>query len=223
LKSSTRSTRASPSERSRAEHLSGALAAVIASSILGCSSSAQVSAEYAALPPRAIAVHPVINETIHQLGGVTFGGILQRVTIGTEPVNVPEILRGALEEALLIKEYPAPPYAKPPGEPEGSIPTDAPDASAPPKPLPPAWGALPFDAVLVATIETWQASTTSTPAVDMRYRVVLRRLPGLEVLYSNVFEGSYREDVRSRSAEGVPSWIRRSARKVLADLPARSS
>jgi len=220
LKSSTRSTRASPSERSRAERLAGALVAAIASSILGCSSSAQVSEGYAALQPSAIAVHPVINETIHQLDQVTFGGILQRVTIGPEAVNVPEVLRGALEEALLIKGYDAPPYAKPPGEPEGAVPVQEHDGFAVgAKPLSAAWASLPFEAVLVAAIETWQAATTGTPSVDMRYRVIIFRLPNLEVLYSNVFEGSYREDVRNRSAEGVPTWIRRSARKVLADLP----
>ena len=169
-------------------------------------------------------MHPVINETIHQLDQVTFGGILQRVTIGAEAVNVPEVLRGALEEALLIKGYDAPPYAKPAGEPDGAVPIRAQDGGvAEAKPLSPAWASLPFEAVLVAAIETWQASTTGTPSVDMRYRIILFRLPNLEVLYSNVFEGSYREDVRNRSAEGVPTWIRRSARKVLADLPAGSS
>ena len=222
MKSSTRSTRASPSERSRAERRPRAVVAVLAFAILGCSTQARIAPEYAALRPRAIAVQPVVNETIHQLDGVTFGGLLQRVTIGVEAVNVPQLLRGALEEALLIKEYDAPPFRKPEGEPEGSIPVSAPDGASAAKPLPPPWANLPFEAVLVTAIEAWQASTTGTPAVDMRYRVVLRRLPGLEVLYSNVFEGSYREDVRTRSAEGVPAWIRRSARKVLADLPAGS-
>ena len=167
-------------------------------------------------------MHPVVNETIHQLDAVTFGGLLQRITVGAEAVNVPDVLRGSLEEALLLKEYDAPPFKKPEGDPEGSIPVAVPEESTAPKPLSDAWAKLPFDAVLVAAIETWQASTTGTPSVEMRYRVMIRRIPGLQVLYSNVFEGSYREDIRTRSAEGVPAWIRRSARKVLADLPAGS-
>ena len=170
-------------------------------------------------------MHPVVNQTIHQLDAITFGGLLQRITIGPAALSVPEVLRGGLEEALLLKDYASPPYARPPGEPEGSIPLDTEDdiPARPEKPLSQAWASLPFDAVLVPVIETWHAATTTgTPAADMRYRVVIYRLPGLEILYSHVFEGSYREDVRNRSAEGVPAWIRRSARKVLADLPAGS-
>jgi len=225
LTSSTRSTRASRYAKACAEVLPAALAACLALSTPGCSSSAQVAAEYDSLRPRAIAVHPVVNETIHQLDAVTFGGLLQRITLGPAAVNVPEVLRGGLEEALLLGDYASPPYARPPGEPESSIPIEKHrDITVrPDRQLPEAWASLPFDAVLVPVIETWQATTTTgTPAADIRYRVIIYRLPGLEVLYSNVFEGSYREDVRTRSAEGVPAWIRRSARKVLADLPAGS-
>ena len=94
----------------------------------------------------------------------------------------------------------------------------------PAKPLSEAWASLPFDAVLVPVMETWQASTTTgTPAAQMRYRVVIIacRVSRSSTRTSSV--ASYREDVRTRSAEGVPVWIRRSARKVLADLPAGSS
>jgi hypothetical protein len=181
-----------------------------------------VHPEYSALRPRAIAVHPVANETLHQLDRVSFGGILQRVTVGVETIDVPVLLRGALEEALLMKDYSAPPFTRPPGEPEDAIPVRAPESESPPRPLPAAWASLPFDAVLVPAIESWQASTMGSSSVGMRFRVVIYRLPEMEVLYSTVFEGSYREDVRTRGNDMIPAWIRRSARKALPDVPAGS-
>src|SRR5437867_2890011 len=48
----------------------------------------------------------VQNETIHQLENVSFGGFLQRTVIGASSYNIPDLLRGSLEEALTLRGYP---------------------------------------------------------------------------------------------------------------------
>jgi hypothetical protein len=166
----------------------------------GCAT-AEVNPRYESLKPSVVAVLPVENATIHQLDAVAFGGLLQRGIIGPEVHDIPALLRAGLEESLLLAGYATSSGA-------GGVPAGA---GRPPQ----------FEATLLATIESWWASTVGTPAFSMRYRVEMHHVESGEVLYRNLVESRAEEDPRARSADLVPAAIRRSARRALAELPPR--
>jgi hypothetical protein len=162
--------------------------------------------------PEAIAVLPVHNGTLYSLDKVVFAGLLQRSLIGGETYDIPTILRGGLEEALVIAGYGVVPYEPRPGAPR-------PDFQ---KPLPAGTPAPPFDAALHATILAWESSSGGAPSFSLRYRLALCHVPSGELLYSGDFHCVYRSESRSLSAESVESAIRRCARQSLASLPRKS-
>jgi hypothetical protein len=184
-----------------------AVLGTLLSIVSGCST-AEINASYEALKPRVVYILPVDNQTIHQLDKITFGGLLQRGTVGAEEYDIPGILRAAVEESVLLAGY-----STAPGGGYAQI-----DWT---RPLPEGQPAPPFDGVLVTTLESWWANTLGIPAFGMRFRVELRRVPTGEVLYQNETECRQEEDPRARSADMVPNAIRRAARRVLADLPPR--
>jgi hypothetical protein len=180
-------------------------AAVLLGTLLQGCSTAEVDPGYEALKPGVICVLPVENQTIHQLDRVAFGGLLQRGTVGAQEYDVPAILRASLEESTLFAGYSTAPYD---GRPLDGSPS-------------PGQPAAPYDGALLATIESWWANTMGVPAFGMRYRVELRRVPTGEVLYRNSVDLREEENPRTRNVDMVPAAIRRSARRVLADLPPR--
>lgn len=171
----------------------------------GCSSGATLHPEFPRLRPASIAVMAVRNATVIPLDHASFGGLLQRTVIGAQSYDVPELLRGALEEAVVHRGYAL-----------GSAPAGGADFS---KPLPEGASLPLFDAAIVATIESWMAGTGTSMTVSMRYRLDMYRVPTAEVLYSGTFSCASRDDLRGRGGEDLPAAIRRSAHRALADLP----
>ncbi|MBI4601544.1 MAG: hypothetical protein HY721_06245 [Planctomycetes bacterium] len=176
--------------------------------LAGCGSPGSIHSSYAALKPASVAVLPVRNETVHQLEQVAFGGLLQRLVAGPETYDVPGLLRAGLEEGLERRGYrleraPAP---------EGARPDDS-------RPLPEGAPRPPSEAVLLATIESWDAATAGAFSMRMTYRIDLRRVPAGDLLYSGTFVCEEREDARSRGSGDVHGAIRRSALRALASLP----
>ncbi|HVR74324.1 MAG TPA: hypothetical protein VMT52_08330 [Planctomycetota bacterium] len=189
------------------------LALVLLASILGgCAQAGWVHPGYSERMPHSIAVLPVRNETVHQLDAVSFGGFAQRMIIGAPTFDIPDLLRGSLEESLIQAGYEA---ARPA---PGSV-TAALESG---KALPEDASAIPFDAALHTAIEGWQADTGSVAGIRMRYRVELRSIPGAEVLFSGVFPCVHREDPRARGTDEVPNAVRRSAKQALGALPRRA-
>lgn len=153
-----------------------------------------------------VAVRPVRNETFLQLDQVALGGLLERALSGPDVYDVPKLLGAGFTKALEDKGYRA-------------VQLELKDLDFT-QPL--AGDARPpFDAVLLSTVESWSAASTSsaTPGIDMRVRVEVRRVPEGEILYEATSSSALREDPRSRSANEVPSFIMRSAQKALGSLP----
>lgn len=180
----------------------------------GCASALELRPDFARDPPRVIAVLPVRNETIHQLDKVSFGGLLQRAVIGAPSYDIPDLLRGSVEEALMLRGYQTAPSGDWSGsDRKGSEPPDF------KHPLPPGAPSLPFNAVLYTVIESWSANTMASMSLAMRYRLELYRVPSGELLLSGKGELSYREDARTRGSDDIPSQIRQSAQRTLSYLP----
>ena len=173
----------------------------------GCAAGGSIHPEYRQLKPRDIAVLSVKNETIADLGRVTFGGPLQRTIVGVESYNVLELLRGAIEEALLKAGYFIAEVTEP-------LPFD------PGKPLLDGADRPAFQAAVLASVESWQAHETSNFAsFALRYRLEMRRVPTAELLYSGTFTCEQREG-RAQTSESLPRAIRRSVARALGALSA---
>jgi hypothetical protein len=125
--------------------------------------------------------------------------------LGAQTYDIPNLLRGALEENLIRDGYAVVPAAAHAPDPSRPAPESA------PKPA--------YDAALVAVIETWRGDTSGGVNMSMRYRLALFRVPTAEVLYHGTFSCEAREDLRNRGADDVTSAIRRSAARALAALP----
>jgi hypothetical protein len=175
----------------------------------GCTAGGIVHVDYLKLKPASIAVLSVENETVHPLDQMSFGGLLQRAVIGAQVENIPELLRGGLEEALVQKGYEL-------GSPGAAAAGGGTDWR---KPLPAGTQEPSFDAVLTAAIESWHAEAGGATSFSMRYRIEMYRVPSAEPLFSGTFYCDHRDDIRARGADDVPGAIRRSARRALASLP----
>jgi hypothetical protein len=191
---------------------SGGRASLLAAAFLVClaggCASGTVYPDFHELKPQSIAVLPVNNATLHPLDAVTFVGIVSETILGAPRYDIPEILRGALEEHLLLAGYDLAPA--PAGT--GMAATDF------RKPLPAGSPAPAFDAVVYPTIVAWRSGRGS-PGFDMRYRLEMHAVPGGRLLYDGEFVCSQRSDTRSWGGETVTNSIRRSAEQSLASLP----
>jgi hypothetical protein len=176
---------------------------------VGCASQLQLRPDFNQIRPRVIAVLPVQNETLYQLEQVSFGGLLQRAVIGAPSYDIPDLLRGSLEEALVLRGYQTAAHAE----------ANSGSSLDFRHPLPPGTPKPPFDAVLCTTIESWSSSTMASPSLSMRYRLEMYGAAGGDLLLSGKGECSYREDTRFRSAGDIPAQIRGSAQRVMASLP----
>lgn len=194
--------------------LGGLLCVALGWGGVGCLPDARIHPDYGRLRPAVVAVPPVENETTHQLDEVSFGGPLQRTVIGVGSYNIPNLLRGALEEALVLHGY--------------SVGTYSEDSRRPKldfrRPLPPEAARQPFDAVLLSTIESWTSDKLSSSSMVFRFRVEMVRVPTAELLYIGVFECGHRGDSDGRGIgdDQVSTQIRRSAQRALASLPGAS-
>jgi hypothetical protein len=169
----------------------------LAACVAGCAAGGELHRDYASLAPRVVHVLPVKNETLHQLDKVSFDGLFQSATIGAELHNIPDLLRGSLEEALVRKGY---------------------DAASGPAAVP-VLPAAPAAANLQATIEAWESEGGGRFDMYLRYRLEMVRIPTGERLYSGVFSSQERADARSSAGGDVVPAIRRSAARALSGLP----
>jgi hypothetical protein len=162
-----------------------------------------------------VAVLSVRNNTVYELENIRFGGILQRLAQGPQTCNVPAVLHDSFVAGLKKGGYTVVSYR----------PADANSASADfTKPLPEGSPALPFDAILLSTINSWYSAGSGQWKASMGFEVKLYHVPTAELLYSA--EGNY-----ARTAAGLrgPSshdlcgdFVRFCARRSLASLPAAS-
>jgi hypothetical protein len=157
----------------------------------GCASGT-VHPGFALHRPARIAVLPVANATLLPLDKVVFAGVLQRSIVGGEAYDIPRILRGGLEETLVLAGY--------------EVATSESDG----------------DAALKTTIQSWESSSGSAPSFATRFRLELYHLPSGELLYSVDFHCAHRASARSWSEESIEGVVRRCARQALASLPPRS-
>jgi hypothetical protein len=172
----------------------------------GCAPRADVHPSYGELRPRAVAVARPENRTVHALEAVPFGGPLQRVVTGPRVYNVPALLELELREALNARGYAT----------AGPPPRDL-DYS---KPLPPDAALPPFGAVLLSSIESWEARTVQPIQVLLRYRLSLYHVPSGELLYCGLFSARVEGHGKPAAGDFLELEIRRSVRRALSALPA---
>jgi hypothetical protein len=182
-----------------------AVAAAMLLAIGGCSSGAIVNPEFARFRPASIAVMPVRNQTVQMLDHVSFGGFTQRLILGAQYYDIPVLLRGAMEEAVVHHGYSL-----------ASAPASGADYT---KPLPDGTARPAFDAVMIVTIDSWTADTGASMRLTLGYHLELYSVPTAEVLYSGAFVCASRNDARNYEGEDPPEAIRRSAHQSLGDLP----
>lgn len=167
-----------------------------------------------------IGVFNVENSTVYELKSVTFGGLFQRTVFGVPEYDVHALLLGAIEEALLRKNYEtlnlgAAPSATALSE-SGSeaFPSADSPAASPSDDV----GRI-HDAELTATIEFWKAERGARSALDMRFRVELYSAGEPVRLYAATGRAVYKEGPRTRSQPGLDKIIRPAVLRAFADLP----
>lgn len=177
----------------------------------GCASGS-VHPGFSRHQPARITVLPVANATLYPLDEVVFAGVLQRSLIGGEKYNIPDILRGGLEESLVLAGYDLVPVAP---DRKAKLPDYR-------QPLPEGTPVPPFDAALYTSIHSWESSTGASTNIAMRFRLELYHVPTGEILFSGDFHCVHRSEARSWSPDGVEVLMRRCARQALESLPRRS-
>ena len=176
------------------------LATVAVLAQLGCAASVEfVHPHIEEFAARTVAVEPIVNETVYTLDAVAFGGPLQRLVVGAQKYDIPSVLLGALEEALLLRGY----------DPRSPDRSDSGSA-----------GMLDGDADMVArcAIVFWEAETSGSPSMDLRFRLDLSTPQG-ERLYGGTFAARYRQSGRSRTHKDPTAAIRSAMAAALRELP----
>lgn len=208
------SRRSAGGARSRPVSAAWALAAaVLAGAASGCAQSAEfVHPEYARFDVRRIGVYNVENSTAFELRSVSFGGMFQRAVLGTPQYDVHSLLRGAIEESLLLKDYETMSLGSPPAP----APVDArPRDDSPPADV----AAGPQDAELYCRILYWKAETGARPAMEMRFRVELYSAAEHELLYAGTFKAAFSMGAHDRTIPSLEKIIRPAVRRAFLDLP----
>ena len=221
----------------------GAWCVVAAGACCGCSHTADfVHPDFSNFRLQRIGVFDVENATVYRLNGVSFGGFVQRNVFGVPQYDIPAVLRAALEEALLLKNYETltlgPQPTTPRGDPKpasGSSPDEIEERSSG---LSPAVAESPtvspavepdrsgvgergilHDAEIFCTILYWHAKTGATPELSLRFRLELVSVVGREKLYAGTFPVSYKQGKRNRSRLNVSKLMRSAVKGALAELP----
>lgn len=205
-------------------------AALLTGAASGCAQSAEfVHPEFARFDVQRIGVYSVENATVYELRSVTFGGMFQRAVFGVPEYDLHDLLQGAIEESLLLKNYETVSLGPPAsvrdasGSGESSPAGDAPRAGGASETPPndPAGGAARIhDAELYCGILYWRAETGARPEMEMRFRVELYSTAGNEKLYAGTFRAAFRTGAHDRSIPGLEKIVRPAVRRAFADLPA---
>lgn len=164
---------------------------VLLSVAAGCATSG-VTARFAERPPLTIAVASVEDRTGQALESVDFAGIGERMVGGGQPVNVSDVLAGALRAALAQLGYDV-----------------VDDSSA-------------ADAILVTRIDRWRAGRGGGATFEIGFDVDLRRRADGERLYAGRGRAIQRGMPAERNFGDVANALDRAARAALAGLPPRS-
>ena len=145
--------------------------------------------------PRSLSVLPVQNKSGEELERVSFDGALQSVMVGAQSSDVTELIRGAVEETLLLKGYEIV-DADRGGDGDGNG----------------------VNAALHTTITAWSHSRGAGAQFRLRYRVEVRHAPTGELLYDGDFQCSHQSRAGARRAP-VELALRRCVRQALDGLP----
>jgi hypothetical protein len=178
----------------------------------GCGAPTFLHEDYARLAPSTVAVLPSLNRTIYQLDEVTFGGLLQRAMSTPRPINVPLVVQGAVQDALVARGYGT--LLCEAGSREAAVDFTRPLVDAEPRR---------FDAACITTIEGWRSDRTSTSTLYMKYRVDLYRVPTAELLFTGHFSVTHGPehdiDDSADSTLDVPRILRDAVMESLSALP----
>lgn len=167
----------------------------------GCVGQVEVHPDYERIAPRTVSVEPVGNETIHDLHQVSFGGILQRVIVGPETLDVPAILRASLVDALARKGY------------ETRLDYSAGGEEA-------ADDAVREDARCRLIVEEWSSDRVSSASIRMAFRVELDRASTGERLFTGRYRYAFLEESGEPHANDLPGSLAGAVRTALTALPA---
>ncbi len=178
----------------------------LAVAMSGCSTRAEfVHPDFPRFDVQRIGIYDVENSTVYDLKSVSFGGAVQRAVFGVSEHDVQSLLHGAIEEALLWKNYetlslgPAPEV-----ETGGSFPPDV--------------GKV-HDAELSCRIVFWSAESGSRPEMELRFRVEVYSASEPEKLYAGTFKAVMRETARTRTQPRLDKAIRSAVIRAFSDLP----
>jgi hypothetical protein len=191
---------------------------VVAAAASGCGTHAEfVHPDFSRFDVRRIGIYNVENSTVFELRSVSFGGAFQRTVFGVPEYDIHSLLQGAIEEALLLKDYetvslgPAPSTARS----GGGAATAGGGAATLDRSL--AAGRQ-HDAELSCAIVFWKAEPGARPEMEMRFRVEIHSAAG-EKLYAGTFKAAMRETARTRTQPRLETVIRPAVLGAFEDLP----
>lgn len=187
---------------------------VLAAAAGGCATHAEfVHPEFSRFGVQRIGIHDVENATVFELRSVSFGGVFQRTVFGVPQYDIHSLLQGAIEEALLLKDYetanlgPAPARSGLEGDAASTDRSLAADVRSP------------RDAELSCTIVFWSAEPAARPEMEMRFRVEIHSAAGGEKLYAGTFRAFMRETERTHTQPRLEKVIRPAVLGAFEDLP----
>ena len=172
----------------------------------GCSTHAEfVHPDFSRFDVQRIGIFNVENSTVYDLKSVSFGGAVQRAVFGVGEHDIHSLLHGAIEEALLSKNYETLSLGPAPGAETGSS--------------PPADVGMVHDAELSCRIVFWSAESGSRPEMELRFRVDVYSASEREKLYAGTFKAVMRETARTRTPPRLDKAIRRAVIRAFSDFP----
>ena len=195
--------------RDRARSATSIALVAVAIAFSGCAVG-KVHSRFYTVSPRTVAVLAPENDTGDDLGRVTFDGVLQSAFVGAQATDVAELLRGAVEETLILKGYAL-----------VSLPVAAPevDVERSPDELDESSDARDrCDATVHTTIVEWSHSRGAGAQFRLRYRIEIRHLASDDILYEGEFHCVHQSRPGGRFAP-VDTALRRCLRQALEGLP----
>jgi hypothetical protein len=182
--------------------------------LTGCVGQVEVHPDYEQIGPTGICLEPVRNETIHDLRQVSFGGILQRVLVGPETLDVPAILQASLQDALTRRGYETrlDCDGSEPATVAGAEAPEIGDASA-------EGGGAEYDARCRLVVEEWSSDRVSSASIQMVFRVELDRVSTGERLFTGRYRYAFLEDSGEPHANDLPASLAGAVKTALTTLP----
>lgn len=174
--------------------------------VTSCSTHAEfVHPDFSRFDVQRIGIFNVENSTLFDLKSVSFGGAVQRAVFGVVEHDIHSLLHGAIEAALLSKNY------------ETLSLGPAPEAET--RSSPPADVGKVHDAELSCRIVFWSAEAGSRPEMELRFRVDVYSAAEREKLYAGTFKAVMRETARTRTPPRLDKVIRIALIRAFSDLP----